>query len=656
MLTSTASSTITTPRTINSASPNSKFSSGNEGTLASSLTGVTSAHAKPCPISSNEGVDSQRTISFSSNSADGTTPLADVNTKKHIAILFKALGKDANNTDELKKFEHIMRHDVSHDIKNLTLKRGNISTLALFSLLPEESRDSDLMAKANKYCKAMEDSLNHPQKEREAVKAINELSTAIMAKFNFSDSLTGKANLAQFCNSYLKEFVYPDIIAKLDGKLSADYLQTLRENPKNVESHLYEAKHTKANKMITTLQQEFFGFKDIGGQSIKMFSLIEELGSYTGLMADLKQAPDAAVSYNRSPLNSAPFIPEPDYDLEPTPVNSNNAAQPGSVINNITNITTNNNYYYSSPPTPPVVNHTITFNVAQSGSDVTTQPEDNKSQSTTTTQTAVDTTDSSNQVPDEIDDRELKKPLIVSSTTLEPPVVKQDEPANYITTLDIQVNADETPPPADNSAREVSTKAVAKHTRFNAQGSLLGASGPIQSYTTAAPKVTLTRGGQVRDLSQKQNDERGGSQQKSPSSVNTQGTSFAGLGENTVELQQAKPNNAQMTLAQQDARAHDLSKQLTYRLGGSQQKDTAVQQKSLSSLIAQGNPFARVGNNASVPTQSWLDSYNRNPIVTLTERGALTRDLSQKEDYRKSDTNVVNTGRSQLNKQPTEIE
>lgn len=585
MLTITASSTVTTPRTSNSASP--KFSSGNGSALASSLTGVTSAHAKPCPISSNEGVDSQRTISFSSNSADGTTPLADVNTAKHIASFLKDFGKDAININTLKNLTQVIDSCGERDLKHYTLNHGTKAALALFSMLPADKKDTKLMGAANEFYKAIE---GLPKNAPSAVGKMKNFIAAIADKMELTqkNSQTGQDNLQQFCSNYLQQNVYPDIIAKLDGKLSADDLQTLRKNPKNVESHLYEAEHTKTNNMITELQKEFFEFKGIGDQSIKMFSLIKALENKTQIIATLTLAPDAAVSYNRSPLNSAPFIPAHDYNLKTPPVNSNNAAQPGSVINNIKNITTTNNYYYGTPASTPSYISKISINT--SGSDVTTQPEDNKSQSTTTTQTAVDTTDSSDQVSDEIDNSAQPKPLFVSSTALEPPVVKQDEPANYITTLDIQVNADETSPPADGLYRTVSAKVVAER-HLNAQGSLLGTSGPIQSSITAAPKVTLTRGGQVRDLSQKQNDERGGSQQKSPSSVNTQGTFFAGLGENTSELLLAK------------------------------------------SFLA-----------------------NKDAAVTLTQKGAQTRDLSQKEDYRKNDTNAVNTGRSQLNKQPTEIE
>ncbi|WP_392433380.1 hypothetical protein ACF3VQ_03235 [Yersinia sp. HM-2024] len=84
-------------------------------------------------------------------------------------------------------------------------------------------------------------------------------------------------------------------------------------------------------------------------------------------------------------------------------------------------------------------------------------------------------------------------------------------------------------------------------------------------------------------------------------------------------------NDSTVILTQQGAQTRDLSNKLAYRLGGTQPNNS-------SSVNAQGNQFVGFGKNSTGPTQSWINNKGAN--VVLTQEGAQTRSLTEKDQYR----------------------
>lgn len=689
-------------------------SARNDSSLADSLFGISSVNSQPLPVSSQGGVDNHSVISFSQNSASGK-PLSDVNTANHITSFLKDLKGSGPNINELKSFNQVVELCGSRDLKSATLNSGTKSALALFSLLPADKKDAGLMDKAKTFHNAMTMSDKDPGS---ALKAMKTFTAAILKKMELSPKeAKAEDNLKQFCSNYLQEYVYPDIIAKLDGKLSADYVQMLKENPANVENHLFAGENEKTNNMITELQKEFFEFKGTGDKAVKMYSLLKELEHKTQIMAGLIRqdiaAPDAPVSPAAGPAVS--------NDIgQPRSADGNNAANPGPAAPNITHITNNYNITYNAPS--PVSNNISTTNISLSNTAATTKPENDKSQSTAANQTPADRVDSSAQLLDEVDSTPSSSPT---------------ENLKYATSANT--------PTANKS--------------LNSSGTLYGTKGPAPSWLGKDAKVTLTSDGQVRDLSQKQAYVQGSVEQKQPTSLNSFGNQFVGFGQQNsapislagasqiqqnapqvhnrqslstakdipvsdnvlnsetipkdvdgiypavpamaeAEIQQdtaqvsykadllvpgQKPNfittldlqvnsegtlqqtdetyratpakivaekqlNAQGTsfgmkvgatsvstqsglanndstviLTQQGAQTRDLSNKLAYRLGGTQPNNS-------SSVNAQGNQFVGFGKNSTGPTQSWINNKGAN--VVLTQEGAQTRSLTEKDQYR----------------------
>ncbi|HDL7896008.1 TPA: hypothetical protein PXP59_003914, partial [Yersinia enterocolitica] len=465
-----------------------KPSARNDSSLAGNLSGISSINSQPLPVSSGGGVDSRSVIYFSQYSASGK-PLSDVNTASHIASFLKDLKGSEPNINESKSFNQVVELCGSRDLKTTTLSLGTKSALALFSLLSADQKDAALMAKAKTFHHAMTAAAKKPDS---ALKEMKAFTSAILEKMELS-SKAGKAedNLKQLCSNYLQKYVYPDIIAKLDGKLSADDVQMLRENPADVEGHLYMGENEITNNMITELQKEFFEFRGIGDKAVVLSSLFKELAHKTQIIAGVIKQDSAAPG---APSPAPPASPAAgltaDNDVgQPGPPNGNNAANPGPVAPNINNITINNNIYYLDSSTQ---NNIPTTNTNLPDHADTTKSEEGKSQITAVKQTATEVVDFSTQTFDEIDSGSV-------------------------------------PSLTDNLKRATATDTKV-HKSLNSAGTLYGTKGAAPSWFGQNSTVTLTNGGLVRDLSRKLADEQGNAQQKQPTSLNSFGNKFVGFG------------------------------------------------------------------------------------------------------------------------------
>ncbi|HDL7751976.1 TPA: hypothetical protein PXP51_004440, partial [Yersinia enterocolitica] len=110
--------------------------------------------------------------------------------------------------------------------------------------------------------------------------------------------------------------------------------------------------------------------------------------------------------------------------------------------------------------------------------------------------------------------------------------------------------------------------------------------------------------------------------------LNAQGTSLGmKAGAASASTQSEMANNDSTVTLTNDGLVRDLSRKLAYKLG-------STLPKNISSVNAQGNQFVGVGKNPPIPerTQSWLN--NKGDNVVLTQEGAQTRALTQKDQYR----------------------
>ncbi|EPZ8126435.1 hypothetical protein ACXV6R_004366, partial [Yersinia enterocolitica] len=124
---------------------------------------------------------------------------------------------------------------------------------------------------------------------------------------------------------------------------------------------------------------------------------------------------------------------------------------------------------------------------------------------------------------------------------------------------------------------------------------------------------------------------------------NAQRTSFGmKAGAASASTQSKMANNDSTVTLTNDGLVRDLSRKLTYKLG-------STLQKNVSLVNAQGNQFVGVGKNPPTPelTQSWIN--NKGDNVVLTQEGAQTRALTQKDQYR---ADKITNSRS-ANMQPT---
>lgn len=581
----------------------------NKSTVAGNLRGISVTHSQPCPISS--GADGDGVIRFISASANGQ-PLAEVNITRNMEELGNYLkdNKQDVNIFDTKTLSQMLHTGDDKTLNGKVLQNGPNVALALFSLLSaHEKSDAKLIIKAQEFYNAMGKLSQHPDSTKMkdgARQAVEAFTAAILKKKELTTSNKNQEKtLENFAQAYLKEFVYPDIIAKLANVLSPERHQELKNQPEKVIEHLYTDQNSSNDSMIKVLQGQFSNHTGIKDQVLKMSSLIAALEQKTEIIAALM--PNIAAS--DAPSSPVDGIAADQDIAQPAPANGNNTAKPGPVAPNITNITTTNNYYGSLPSTRTYIS-TETINI--SGTETTTKAENNQPQSATASQTQADMTDSSTQAFDEVD-----------SASASPDNLK----------------------PATSASTSATNKSL------NSSGTLFGMKGPSPSWLGKDAKVSLTNDGLVRDLSRKQSYGQDGVEKKQPASLNSFGNQFVGFGQQ---------NPAPAPIRGADKTEQDAP-QVNNTSGLSTARDIPVSDNALNS---DKTPEDTDGIYHAVPAMAEADeSLNSAKTVTDTEdtvsssrdksgseviltRGGQVRDLSRKQAYGLGDS---------PSKQPTSV-
>ncbi|WP_145554769.1 hypothetical protein [Yersinia canariae] len=599
--------------------------------VANSICGISSGDQQFYPFSSAEKIN-KNVFSFSQSSVNGQL-LGGVNKASHAAIFLEHLNSHNSNTQDFNKFIKATGQDSSRDLKNTTLKYGAKVALTLFSLLPEDKKDAKLAKSAQSFYNSMVKFSEQPDlraNKDSTYKVVMDFVSAIFNKMELSNHTEQTGRLDKFCSEYLKQYVYPDIILKLEGKVSDESLQKLRDDPTAVEGYLYTDQKKSNDEMINSLKQQFFGFKRAGDKAVKMNSLISELEHKTQLIADLnpqlktpsRQASQPEVSARLA--DSPPPEPAPDYDMGPPSAASAGRANSssGDIINSFIFITGNDtkldeqlnrltgtltslvNDLKEVKSLPERVapggslqstpNYITTATLYLSGTDAVVEP-----QSTPAAQIPIEAADLSGQTFTKVDDSSLLSPKLVQQARLDIQRVMQDKKVQS----QPLVSQKEDPP-----VRHLSSQG-------NAFMGLAGdaAKTPALQKYSEVPQVTLTRGGQTSNLSRLQTYRLNDSYQLTPKNT-TSSESEMGVEKNIQE----------------------------------QDTVSVKQPKRPFSLNVQGNQFVGLRGNASgfAPLQQYSDNS-----VTLTRRGQ-ARDLNRKLDYKMSDTHQVSSKSLPADKQP----
>ncbi|QHB33868.1 hypothetical protein F0T03_18015 [Yersinia canariae] len=607
----------------NRSSFSSEPSINTQNSVANSIRGISSGDQQSYPLSSAEKLNNN-VFSFSQSSANGQL-LGDINKASHATIFLEHLKSQNSNTQGFNKFIKATGQDSSRDLKNTTVKCGAKVTLTLFSLLPDDKKDVKLAKSAQSFYHSMVKFSEQPDlraNKDSTYKVVMDFVSAIFNKMELSNHTEQTGRLDKFCSEYLKQYVYPDIILKLEGKVSDESLQKLRDDPTAVEGYLYTDQKKSNDEMINSLKQQFFGFKRAGDKAVKMNSLISELEHKTQLIADLNPQLKTPSRQASQPEVSARLAdsPPPDYDMGPPSAASAGRANssPGDIINSFIFITGNDtkldeqlnrltgtltslvNDLKEVKSLPERVapggslqstpNYITTATLYLSGTDAVVEP-----QSTPAAQIPIEAADLSGQTFTNFDDSSLLSPKLVQQALR----VMQDKKVQSQPLVSQK---------EDSPVRHLSSQG-------NAFMGLAGdaAKTPALQKYSEVPQVTLTRGGQTSNLSRLQTYRLNDSYQLTPKNT-TSSESEMGVEKNIQE----------------------------------QDTVSVKQPKRPFSLNAQGNQFVGLRGNAAgfAPLQQYSDTS-----VTLT-RGGQVRDLNRKLDYKMSDTHQVSSKSLPADKQP----
>ncbi|QAX80367.1 hypothetical protein D5F51_18615 [Yersinia hibernica] len=505
---------------------------------------------------------------------------------------------------------------------------GAKSALALYSQLPDEiKKDVKLTWHVRNFYHAMVKLAEAPGSESKdsARKAVRFLTSALFKKMESCNDTKKQELLDNFCSEYRKQYVYPDIITKLQGIISEDSLQELRDNPAAVEEYLYPEQNHLNNGIIDDLKKQLASSNNKGDKNYKvvqMDSLIKALEAQTQFIADMIPQSNTVNSQVSPPYVHAPRVGFPPHLPEPAPdygtrqsvsanaaspnidvgISSENTPSPTIVIhiNNVINTGDN-----KSPPgpvapdgsVPSTPNYITTATLYVPGTDAVIEPQDNKPQSIPATEEQLETADLANPRFNEVDDSALRSPALVRRAMLDIQRVTQYKRGRS----KHQVSQKE-----DSPARHLSPQG-------NAFMGLTGAASKapaLQKYSEVPP-VTLTRGGQTSNLSGLQ--------------TYRQSDSYQLTAKNTSSPELEKDG------------AENIQEQAVVSI---------TQPKRPPSLNAQGTQFVGLRGNASgfAPLQKYSDTS-----VTLT-RGGQVRDLNRKIDYKMSDLHQVRSQSSPADK------
>ncbi|WP_227719341.1 hypothetical protein [Yersinia proxima] len=225
--------------------------------------------------------------------------------------------------------------------------------------------------------------------------------------------------------------------------------------------------------------------------------------------------------------------------------------------------------------------------------------------------------------------------------------------ARDIPVSDNALNSDKTPEDTDGIYHAVPAMAEADEPLNSAKTVADTEDTVSSSRDKSGSEVILTRGGQARDLSRKQAYGLGDSPSKQPTSVNAQGTLFAGMGKSDAvttssrsigETRQVRQDAPQVSY-KADLLVPGKEPNFMTTLDIQVNSDGTLQQTADDTyratpakvvaekhLNAQGTSFGMKVEAASASTQSGL--ANHDSVVTLTQQGAQTRELSSKLAYR----------------------
>ncbi|CNK33925.1 Serine rich protein [Yersinia mollaretii] len=343
---STTSSVNRWQATHKTSSPSSRSSS----LVAGNLSGVSSSSGNS-PLSHMKSVGEENCHCFSQNSAGGK-PLPMVDGDKHIAAFCDHMSQGESSVENMAGFSRMMNQGSNSCTVTSNIQDGTKAALALFSLLPAKENRDALKSQTKPFLKAManlSESSNSINKQKTADKTLEKFNAALFKEFGLTHNADKKNNLDGFCNQYLNQYVYPDIIDKLSqsGLVDADQLKALQNNPAQALSTLYPGLNEKNDEKIDVLKNGFLTHEGTNNKAVQLHVLIEALEHKTQIIAGIisnSLASDSPAELSDANMPESPQIASASHANMASPTTPANGANPlpSSPVNNLNPIFNNN--------------------------------------------------------------------------------------------------------------------------------------------------------------------------------------------------------------------------------------------------------------------------------------------------------------------------